>query len=57
MGRGRGGSERGGGYIRGRISGIGRVKHADRGQNATSVKGLENLGISKAIGESMFTCR
>ena len=46
---------RGGGSRRGRSSGRVRGIHSGIGQNATSRKDKSNPGLSKALGNSMFT--
>ena len=55
MGRVRGGSGRGGGSGRSKISRIGKGSHAGIGKYDTYSKEKENSRISKALGNSMFT--
>ena len=55
MGRGRGGSLIGGGSIRGITSGRDRGNYSGVGQPAASRKEKAKSGISKALGNSMFT--
>ena len=54
MGRGRGGSGRGGGSRRGRITGRNRCRYAGRGQHVNYRKEKKS-GLSKALGNTMFT--
>ena len=55
MGRGRGGSGRGGGSVMVRSSGRVRGRHSVIGQHVTSRKEKSNSGLSKSLGNSMFT--
>ena len=55
MGRGRGGSGRGGGSRGGRIPGRGRIRHVVRVKHYNSRKEKANSGLSKSLGNSMFT--
>ena len=55
MGRGIGGSGRGRGSGRRRISGGDGGRYADIGHYATSSKEKVNSGLSKDLGNSMFT--
>ena len=55
MGRGRGGSGRGGGSRRGRITGRNRCRYAGRGQNSTYINEKAKSGIPKDLGNAIFT--
>ena len=57
MGKSRGGYVRGRGSGRVRISGIVIRIYADRGQHANYSKTKEKSGLSKSIGNTMFTYR
>ena len=57
MGRGRGGSGRGGGSVMVRSSGRVRGRHSGIGQHVTSRKEKSNSGLSKSLGNSMFAYR
>ena len=54
LGRGRGGSIRGGGSGRRIISERGRGIHASRGKHATSRREEEKMGLSKVLRNSLF---
>ena len=54
MGRGIGGSGRGGGSGKVRISGRGGFIHAGRGKHFISSKEKAESGLSKSLGNSMF---